>query len=59
MKTTEVVYEFAKDMDILNGGDGKMHVEEKEDGNHYSGPMNSEEFDRFFHDEDAILDLEL
>lgn len=48
-------YEFAKDLSILNGGDGKMHTEEKEDGNHYSGPMNSEEFNQFFNDKNAVL----
>ena len=54
-----ITYKFAKEMSILNGGDGKMHTEEKEDGNHYSGPMNSEEFSRFFNDKNAVLDIEL
>lgn len=54
-----ISYQFARDISILNGRDGKMHTEEKEDGTHYSGPMNTKEFNSFINDDKAILDIEL
>lgn len=55
----KISYEFARDLSIINGKDGKMHTEEKEDGTRYSGPMNAKEFSSFLNDQNAVLDIEL
>ena len=54
----ELAYELARDMNILNGGDGKCRITVNEKGQHeYSGPMSMEDFDKMFSDSNSVLRL--
>ena len=54
----DTAYKMAVSLNKLNGGDGECHTSMNEKGqNVYSGPMNSEEFDRMMNDPNSVLKI--